>query len=149
MLKSQSIIKKKGRKMRVVLDTNVIVSAFLSPAGKPAIILSLALRGDLIICFNTAILAEYEEVLSRCKFAGRVHRPAFVRFFELVYKFGVNENPIPRKIHLPDETDRKFYDVAKATDAILITGNTRHYPNEPFIKDPSGFLLLLSQLENN
>jgi hypothetical protein len=41
---------------------------------------------------------------------------------------------------MPDETDRKFYDVAKATDAILITGNTKHYPNEPFVLTPAAFV---------
>jgi hypothetical protein len=38
------------------------------------------------------------------------------------------------------QTDRKFYDVAKATDAILITGNTKHYPNEPFVLTPAAFV---------
>jgi predicted nucleic acid-binding protein len=44
-------------------------------------------------------------------------------------------------IVLPDETDRVFYDVARASEAILITGNIRHYPNEPFIQTPADFLL--------
>jgi len=36
--------------------------------------------------------------------------------------------------------DRKFYDVAKASHACLITGNIRHFPKEPFILTPAGFL---------
>jgi len=126
--------------MKVVLDTNVVVSAFLSPAGKPASILQLVLRHDLDICFNTAILAEYEQVLSRTKFAGKIHQPAIQRFFELMRDFGIKTTCGLSQTNLPDETDRKFYDVAKAAGAILITGNKKHYPNEPFIKEPAEFM---------
>ena len=41
---------------------------------------------------------------------------------------------------LPDETDRKFYDLAKEVGAILITGNRKHYPDEEFIMTPSEFV---------
>ena len=123
--------------MKVVLDTNVVVSAFLSPAGKPATILQLVLRHDLDICFNTAILAEYEQVLSRSKFAGKVHREAIQRFFGLLREFGIMIISRLSKAEMPDETDSKFYDAAKAAGAILVTGNKKHYPNEPFIKDPA------------
>ena len=126
--------------MRVVLDTNVIVSAFLSPAGKPAAILQLVLRRDLDICFNTAILAEYEQVLTRSKFAGRIHKPAIERFFELMHGFGTMMIADVSQISLPDETDRKFYDVAKTAGAILVTGNRKHFPDEDFIMEPTEFI---------
>jgi hypothetical protein len=41
---------------------------------------------------------------------------------------------------MPDESDRKFYEIAKAAGAILITGNTKHYPDEPFIVTPTVFV---------
>ena len=53
---------------RVVLDTNILVSAFLSPLGTPGQIVSAALRGQLQACYNRAIIDEYEKVLSRPKF---------------------------------------------------------------------------------
>jgi putative PIN family toxin of toxin-antitoxin system len=126
--------------VKVVLDTNVVVSAFLSPAGKPAAILQLVLHSNFNICFNTAILVEYEQVLYRSKFAGRIHQPDIERFFELVHDFGVKIITKPSSTCLPDESDRIFYDTAKAGDAILITGNTKHYPDEPFIMTPTQFL---------
>ena len=129
---------------KVVLDTNVVVSAFLSPTGKPAAILQLILRHDLDICFDTAILAEYEQVLIRSKFAGKIHQPSIERFFELVSDFGIKIISGISQISLPDETDRKFYDAAKTANAYLITGNKKHYPDEPFIKDPAEFIALLS-----
>jgi len=46
-------------------------------------------------------------------------------------------------IPLPDESDRIFYDTAKENGTILITGNTKHYPNEAFIVTPANFLVLL------
>ena len=126
--------------MKVVLDTNVVVSAFLSPTGKPAAILQLVLRRDLDICLNTAMLAEYEQVLCRSKFAGKINQPAIQRFFDLLHGMGSNIICSPSGINLPDEADRKFYDVAKAANATLITGNKKHYPSKPFIQDPSEFL---------
>jgi putative PIN family toxin of toxin-antitoxin system len=50
---------------RVVLDTNVIVSALLVPSGTQASILLLALRGDIALYISPPVLAEYEEVLRR------------------------------------------------------------------------------------
>jgi putative PIN family toxin of toxin-antitoxin system len=126
--------------MKVVLDTNVVVSAFLSPAGKPAAILQMVLNRDLDIYFNTAILAEYEQVLVRSKFAGKIHQPVIQRFFELMNGFGTKIVSIPSRIPLPDEEDRKFYDTAKAVGAALVTGNKKHYPDEPFIQTPVEFM---------
>jgi putative PIN family toxin of toxin-antitoxin system len=126
--------------MKVVLDTNVVVSAFLSPLGNPAAILRLVLSRSLDICFDTAILIEYEQVLSREKFAGKVYQPAIRRFFELTRDFGLKTISVPCPVILPDETDRKFYEVAKAAFAVLITGNKKHFPDEPFIKNPAEFI---------
>ena len=39
-----------------------------------------------------------------------------------------------------DADDRIFYDAAKDNEAFLITGNTKHYPDEPFILTPAQFL---------
>jgi len=129
--------------MKVVLDTNIIVSAFLSPEGKPSTILQLILRGDIEIYFNTAILVEYEQVLTRSKFAGKIHQPAIQRFIELLKDIGANIVATPSQMILPDENDRKFFDVAKTAGAVLVTGNKKHYPDEPFIVTATEFWVLL------
>jgi predicted nucleic acid-binding protein len=41
---------------------------------------------------------------------------------------------------MPDEEDRKFYNVAKSSGAFLITGNIKHFPPESFIVTPADFL---------
>ena len=124
---------------RVVLDTNIIISAFLSPDGKPANILQLVLQRELDIFFNTAILVEYEQVLCRPKFAEQINKQRVERFFEILHEIGESVVTSPSNIHMSDETDRKFYDVAKKAGAILITGNKKHYPDDTSIQDPAEF----------
>jgi putative PIN family toxin of toxin-antitoxin system len=124
---------------KVVLDTNIIISAFLTPTGKPAAILRLAIQGDLDLCYNTAILVEYEQVLGRSKFADSVNKKQIERFFEIVYNIGTNIICSPSNTCLHHEADRKFYDLAKAAGAVLITGNKKHYPCESFIQNPTEF----------
>ncbi|MCL2099772.1 MAG: putative toxin-antitoxin system toxin component, PIN family [Oscillospiraceae bacterium] len=131
---------------KAVIDTNIVVSGFLSPMGKPATILKLTLGNHFEICFNTAILNEYEQVLCRSKFAGKIYQPDIQRFFEIIYNIGTEITGIPSNIEMPDESDRIFYDTAKAGNAILITGNLKHYPpNEPFIMTPTQFLISLDE----
>jgi putative PIN family toxin of toxin-antitoxin system len=59
--------------VRVVLDTNVVVSAYLVPTGKPARILSLARQGKLDICLSEEILREIKRTLLRPKFQ-KIHK---------------------------------------------------------------------------
>ena len=125
---------------KVVLDTNVIVSAFLTPGGKPAAILESVLRNELDICYNAEIISEYEEVLCRPKFVGVISQPSIQRFFDIITKIGIRISCSPSNIILYDEKDRVFYDIAKAADAKLISGNKKHYPEEDFIFDPTEFL---------
>jgi len=54
--------------MRVVLDTNVIVSALLVPSGTQAAVLLLALEGRVALYVSPAMLTEYAEVLRRPRF---------------------------------------------------------------------------------
>ena len=49
---------------RVVLDTNLVVSALLSPEGKPATILKMVLDGKLDLILSPALLEEISLVLN-------------------------------------------------------------------------------------
>ncbi|MCL1998286.1 MAG: putative toxin-antitoxin system toxin component, PIN family [Turicibacter sp.] len=122
----------------VVIDTNVIVSAFKSPNGKPAKIVSMAKNLQLTVCYNKKILDEYEDMLTRPHF--NFAEEKWREFLDGVEKHGTFCDPPPSTIPLPDETDRCFYDVAKFCKATLITGNTKHYPSEDFIVSPADFL---------
>jgi putative PIN family toxin of toxin-antitoxin system len=127
----------------VVLDTNVVISAFIKSRGNPADILQMVLDRKISLCYNSIILSEYEGVAGRSKFASKIDQDKVRRFIDLLQKIGISHTPSPSFIELPDEDDRIFYDTAKETGAYLITGNTRHYPNEPLIVNPADFLLEL------
>ena len=121
----------------VVLDTNVLVSAFWSADGVPSKIVHLIPDGIFVPCYSNEILREYEAVLAR---------PAFNFTAKQVDKllgkytmFGKAVYPTPSNIPLFDEADRIFYDAAKEVSALLVTGNIRHYPRENFIMLPHNF----------
>ncbi len=50
--------------MKIVLDTNIVVSGLLHSQGNPAQVLMLALAGAVQVCHDERILAEYAEVLA-------------------------------------------------------------------------------------
>jgi len=56
---------------RAVVDTNLVVSAFLW-GGNPRAILDAARRETLTLFTSAALIAELEDVLSRAKFASRI-----------------------------------------------------------------------------
>ena len=126
--------------MRLVLDTNVVISAFINPDGKPSQILKLVLQRGAELCYNSAILTEYESVALRPKFSKKIDINIIRRFINLIGSIGFSFDPFPSNIKLPYETDRIFYDTAKGSGSILISDNIKHYPKEPFIMLPADFL---------
>ncbi len=54
--------------IRAVIDTNVLVSAMISPAGNEALLILAINHGLLVPCFSAEVLQEYSEVLLRPKF---------------------------------------------------------------------------------
>ena len=53
--------------IRVVLDTNIVISAAISAGGLPEAVFNLAINGVIQLCLSEAILVEYEEVLRRAR----------------------------------------------------------------------------------
>jgi len=115
--------------MRIVLDTNVLVSALLSPFGPPAEILRLVTTGTVRLCHDARILGEYRQVLLRSAFP---FRPLQVE--SLLDQIEADGEPITAfalSDRLPDPDDEAFLEVAPAADArYLVTGNLRHFPPE-------------------
>jgi predicted nucleic acid-binding protein len=98
----------------------------------------LVLYGEAKIYFSYSICEEYKNVLNRPKFKFKQdYRQALLNG---LFECGNLINVEPSKIILPDESDRKFYDVAKITNSLLITGNQKHFPNEPIIISPAEYL---------
>ena len=99
--------------MRLVLDTNVVISAFVTPDGKPSQILKMVLQRKAELCYNASIVSEYESVMLRPKFAGKIDTGIVHRFIDLIRSIGFSCDPLPSSIKLLDEADRIFYDTAK------------------------------------
>ena len=113
-------------KQRVVLDTNVLVSALLSPTGNPSAVLKAALDGDLTLVYSAAIIAECRSVLARPRFGFDPGDIGDVLAF--AEAFGQVVAPTVSSVPLLDESDRPFYDAGVAAAATVVTGNTRHFP---------------------
>ena len=112
--------------MKVVLDTNVLVSGLLNPDGTPGRVLDLLLAGEITLLVDDRILAEYRAVLARPRFGFDVGD--IVDVISQIEAESVRVVALPLGISLPDETDLPFLEVALAGEAqALITGNARHF----------------------
>ena len=128
--------------MNIVIDTNIIVSAILSPKGNSYKIINLIGNDESVkVYYSTGILAEYKRVLAYKRLNISVETQTDI--LDAIRKFGVMIEPAASTMPLRDETDRIFYDTARASDAILITGNIKHFPDEPFIMLPAYFVMNL------
>lgn len=125
--------------MKIVLDTNVLISALLNPDRSPAIILGLIINGKIKLLYDNRILSEYIDVLYRKKFK---FKPEWI---EPVIDFIRTEGELiiadPVSASFRDIDDKKFYEVAKTAEAeYIITGNTNHFPDDDIIKTPKEFI---------
>lgn len=131
--------------MRAVLDTNVIGSAALTAHGACAQIVDLLTEGVFVICANDPILGEYDDVLHRPELSVAPNDAEAV--LELIQAVAERVTAIPLPVGLPDADDRPFLEVAAAADAILVTGNLRHYPQDAragvVVLTPAEFLRVL------
>lgn len=118
--------------MNVVLDTNVLVSALWSADCKPGAVITAVIAGKFTACYDYRILDEYTKVLHRPKF--KFTDWQINSFLDPIIKNGISvlSDPLP-EIPFVDESDRKFYEVAKFCDAYVVIGNTKHYPADKCI----------------
>ena len=122
----------------VVLDTNILVSALLTPSGNPSTILNSIIDGGLRIVFSADIMVEYRSVLSRERFEFDGNDINDLLLF--IEAFGLEVNPDRSQTPLPDESDRPFFDAALEVEAVLITGNLKDFPPSDDIVAPGEFL---------
>lgn len=113
--------------MKIVLDTNVLVSGILSPNGPPAAVLRALLTERVTLCFDERIVSEYRDVLTRTRFAfDRELVEELIGFLETA---GSPTLATPLAVTLPDPWDQMFVEVAVSSNAdCLVTGNLRHFP---------------------
>ena len=113
--------------MRIVLDTNVLVAGLLSAHAAPARVLQSILAGEVSVCYDSRIVAEYRQVLARPKFAFDQELTEDV--IDWIEVSGELLIPPPLSVSLPDPDDVMFLEVAVAANVdCLVTGNLRHFP---------------------
>jgi putative PIN family toxin of toxin-antitoxin system len=112
---------------RIVIDTNVLISAAIQPNGLPAQVLELVARRAVELCVSEEVLAEYREVFGRAKFAGLdPHRVGSL--LAAIGEEATLVKPAHRLAESPDESDNRIYECAAAAEAdYIVTGNARHF----------------------
>jgi len=112
--------------MRVVIDTNVMVSGILNPHGSPGRIINALLSETVTALYDDRILSEYREVPLRPTF--RFSRSDVEVLLDFVESAGENVSAEPLSLTLPDPNDLPFLEVATSGGAdALITGNIKHF----------------------
>ena len=124
--------------MNIVLDTNVLVSALRSPRRKPASIINAVIVGRFNLCYDFRIVEEYERVLRYPKFG--FSNAEIDALLDPMLRQGPSVIALPlREVPFTDESDRKFYEVARYCRAPLITGNAAHFPADETIVTVADF----------
>jgi uncharacterized protein len=113
--------------LRLVVDTNIVVSAALKADGLQRTVLLLSLTKPARLYVSEAILAEYREVLARPKMD--IRRGLQQQMLALIRSRSHLLRPSRRLQVASDPEDNKFLECADAARAdYLVTGNLRHFP---------------------
>jgi len=114
--------------IRVVLDTNILVSALLQPQGLPARTFLMALAGTTAqLCVSGDIYAEYEEVIRRSKF--NRSEAVIESALHAIWQNGLWVKRSEKVHACSDPDDDIFLECAQAARAhYLVTGNQKHFP---------------------
>lgn len=112
--------------MRIVIDTNLLVSAIIS-SGLPRQLLNAARNGEFELCTSEVLLAELQRVLGRTKFANRLagQMPESIVADLRALAVVVAPTHIPHVV-LTDPDDDHVLAAALAGAAALIASGDRH-----------------------
>ncbi len=139
--------------MRVVIDTNVIVSAFLSPTGAPAQLLTLLEQEAFVLLVSEPILAEYLKALGYRKVRSRhgMDSAALAEVIDNLRAASVLVDPTESLHVVPqDADDDKFFECAVGGGgAYIVSGDANVLAVDVFrgirVLSPALFLELLLQ----
>ncbi len=113
--------------LRLVIDTNVVVSAVLKPEGLQRTVVLLALSRPVHWYVSPSILEEYELVLGRPEL--KIQRSLRRQFLQLIRNHARLVTPSYLPQVTSDPADNIFVECADAARAdYLVTGNPRHFP---------------------
>ncbi|HEV8180859.1 MAG TPA: putative toxin-antitoxin system toxin component, PIN family [Candidatus Angelobacter sp.] len=113
--------------LRLVIDTNVLVSAVLKPDGLQRTVFLLATTKPARWYVSGPIMEEYAAVLARPEL--KIRKSLRLQFIQLIknHTHSVTPSRLPQLTTDPD--DNIFLECADAARAdYLVTGNPRHFP---------------------
>ncbi len=132
-------------KRYAVIDTNVLVSAMLKWSSVPGSILEFAFNGTLIPVLNSEIVEEYRNVMMREKF--HFTQEIVDNVIQALTEQGEYIDTEQMTYNLPDPKDVIFYAIVmekrKESDAYLVTGNVKHFPQKPYVVTPREMLNII------
>lgn len=136
--------------LKAVLDTNVVLSAYLIDNGPSRVIFDLVFSGYFRCFVSKPLLEEYEEVLKRPRFG--LDPRTVARSMRLMRSSAVLVVPRKGLKITGDPDDNKVLECAlEARADYIVTGNTRDFP-ERFqdirIISPRRFMTLLASSPN-
>ena len=112
--------------MRIILDTNILLSALLSPMGAPAGILDAWERKVFTLAACEELIGELREVVSRPFFRARLRAGAGELLAAGIRDFSLFCRALPAGAAAPDPKDTYLLALAEAGDAeYLVTGDKR------------------------
>jgi uncharacterized protein len=113
--------------LRLVLDTNIIVSAAIKPEGLQRTVLLLAMMRPARLYVSEPLLSEYRMVLSRPEF--KIQKSLRLQLLQQIKDVSRFVSPSSQIRVTPDPDDNIFLECADAARAdYLVTGNLRHFP---------------------
>jgi uncharacterized protein len=113
--------------LRLVIDTNVLISAAIKPAGLQRTVLLLAITRPARLYVSRPILEEYSEVLGRREL--RIRKGLRQQVLQLIKNHSYTVVPTRRMHVTSDPDDNMFLECADAARAdYLVTGNQKHFP---------------------
>jgi len=133
-------------RVRLVFDTNVLVSAFLTPGGTSDRALRAAVAIGATFLYDERMLAEYRAVLSRPKFRVAIAPPLIERLVSGLIASGEKIAALRADLALPDPTTHLLGSSPHRPRDALVTGNARHFQPSHGVTviSPSGLLKLLT-----
>jgi putative PIN family toxin of toxin-antitoxin system len=113
--------------LRLILDTNIIVSAAIKPEGLQRTVLLLAMTRPARLYISDPILSEYRMVLQRPEF--KIQKSLRLQFLQQIKNISHRVHPSRQIRATADPDDDIFLECADAARAdYLVTGNLRHFP---------------------
>lgn len=110
--------------MRVVLDTNILVSALIAPAGNPAAIYSAWEDGKFTLLICAEQLDELRATLQKPRVAELIKPYKAGRLVNQIKRFAQDVGALPTVQRSPDPTDDFLLAMSQAGNAdYLVTGD--------------------------